>query len=196
MNYDFIEIGTSDFDALIQKATDVTVGLSIEPLGHYLDRLPSPARVRKLCAAVNPANLFEEVFVYWISDEVIAKHGLPDWLRGCNSINRMHPQHLGMNIQHLVRVSRVPSLPISCIWTINQVNAVQLLKLDTEGCDADILIHLHQHLAQTGLPWPRNIIFESNCLTQRAKVDQVVTLYAGKGYVTRDNGNDVTMTLA
>lgn len=195
MNYDFIEIGTSDFDALIQKANDQTIGLSIEPLGHYLDRLPSPARVRKICAAVNPANLCEEVFVYWIPDDVLIKHNLPNWLRGCNSINRMHQQHLGMNLQHLVKVSRVPSLPVSYLWSMNQVQNVNFLKLDTEGCDADILIHLHQHILKQACPWPRNIMFEGNCLTQRAKVDQVVTLYAGQGYVTRDNGNDVTMTL-
>jgi len=196
MNYDFVEIGTSDFDTLIQKANDQTVGLSVECLGHYLDRLPNPARVRKVCAAVNPANLCEEVFAYWIPDEVLAKHKLPDWLRGCNSINRMHPQHLGMAIQHLVKVSRVPSIPIGYLWTMHQVQQVNLLKLDTEGCDADILTHLHQHILKNCCAWPRNIIFESNCLTQRTKVDHVVTLYAGQGYITRDNGNDVTMTLA
>jgi hypothetical protein len=31
MRYDFIEIGTSDFDTLLQESTD-ELGLSIEPL--------------------------------------------------------------------------------------------------------------------------------------------------------------------
>jgi hypothetical protein len=34
MKYDFIEIGTSNFDTLIEAADDTTVGLSIEPVGY------------------------------------------------------------------------------------------------------------------------------------------------------------------
>jgi len=32
MKYDFVEIGTSDFDTLIEQATDTTRGISIEPV--------------------------------------------------------------------------------------------------------------------------------------------------------------------
>jgi len=48
MKYDFVEIGTSDFDTLIETATDATRGLSIEPVRYYLDRLPERAGVKKL----------------------------------------------------------------------------------------------------------------------------------------------------
>ena len=37
-HYDFIEIGTSDFDTLIESSDDNVVGLSIEPIKYYLDR--------------------------------------------------------------------------------------------------------------------------------------------------------------
>ncbi len=57
MKYDFVEIGTSDFDTLIQTATDTTRGLSIEPVRHYLDRLPSPAGVKKIWAGVSADNV-------------------------------------------------------------------------------------------------------------------------------------------
>ena len=46
MKYDFIEIGTSNFDTLIEAADDTTVGISIEPIGYYLDQLPDRARVK------------------------------------------------------------------------------------------------------------------------------------------------------
>ena len=41
MYFDFVEIGTSDFDTLIAAADQNTIGLSIEPIREYLDRLPS-----------------------------------------------------------------------------------------------------------------------------------------------------------
>ena len=53
MKYDFIEIGTSNFDTLIQAADDFAVGISIEPIKHYLDSLPSRANVKKLNVAVS-----------------------------------------------------------------------------------------------------------------------------------------------
>ena len=48
MNYDFIEVGTSDFDTLIQDATDNCIGLCIEPIKFYLDRLPNKPNVKKI----------------------------------------------------------------------------------------------------------------------------------------------------
>ena len=38
-HYDFIEIGTSDFDTLIETSNNDTVGISIEPIKYYLDNL-------------------------------------------------------------------------------------------------------------------------------------------------------------
>ena len=35
MKYDFIEIGTSDFDTLLETTTN-KIGISIEPLKYYL----------------------------------------------------------------------------------------------------------------------------------------------------------------
>ena len=40
MIYDFVEIGTSDFNTLLQSSKDQR-GLSIEPLKIYLDKLPN-----------------------------------------------------------------------------------------------------------------------------------------------------------
>ena len=47
MNVDFIEIGTSDFDTIIQLADDNTVGFYIEPINFYLDRLPNKPNCQK-----------------------------------------------------------------------------------------------------------------------------------------------------
>ena len=37
MFFDFVEVGTSDFNTLIQKVDDNTVGLSIDPIELYLN---------------------------------------------------------------------------------------------------------------------------------------------------------------
>ena len=56
IHYDFIEIGTSDFHTLIESATDKTIGLSIEPIKTYLDRLPNKENVFKVQAAVSDSD--------------------------------------------------------------------------------------------------------------------------------------------
>ena len=39
IDYDFIEIGTSDFQTLIEEASDEAIGLSVEPISYYLNKL-------------------------------------------------------------------------------------------------------------------------------------------------------------
>ena len=48
MNYNFIEIGTSNFDTLAQRATDEHVGLSVEPVKEYLEELPKKKHITKV----------------------------------------------------------------------------------------------------------------------------------------------------
>ena len=48
IKYDFIEVGTSDFHTLIQECSDESVGLSVEPISKYLDRLPNKPNVSKV----------------------------------------------------------------------------------------------------------------------------------------------------
>ncbi|MBH0619375.1 hypothetical protein I3A86_25110, partial [Salmonella enterica] len=92
--FDFIEIGTSDFDALIQVADEKTIGLSIDAVPAYLDRLPSQAGCIKLNAGISDRDGETEVF--FVSPHAIRAHGLPDWVRGCSTIGRPHPTVLAL----------------------------------------------------------------------------------------------------
>ena len=87
--YDFIEIGTSDFDTLIEKATDEMKGISIDPLQHFLDRLPNPKNCTKVCAAILDER--GEIDLHYIKDEDIVKYNLPYFVRGSASLGRRHP---------------------------------------------------------------------------------------------------------
>ena len=112
-HYDFIEIGTSDFDTLIEHAEDNTVGLSVEPIKHYLDNLPTKLKVKKINCAIAFDNIEKLCNVYYLSEEVIKQYRLKKWLRGCNSINDYHYQHKHFKVEHLVTISEIQQIPIS-----------------------------------------------------------------------------------
>ena len=84
---DFIEIGTSDFETEMEKK-DEKIGVSIEPVKYYLDRLPNKANCKKLNMAVS--DHVATCNVNYVSEDMIAKHNLPSWVRGCNCINSFH----------------------------------------------------------------------------------------------------------
>ena len=60
MKYDFIEIGTSDFDTLLETTIN-KIGISIEPLKYYLDNLPNNDKVIKVNCAIEDIDDFDNV---------------------------------------------------------------------------------------------------------------------------------------
>lgn len=197
MLYSFIEIGTSCFETLIEEANDETVGLSIEPLKFYLDRLPNKPRVQKLNIAISPTDKFEILKLHYIAEDKIQQHGLPDWLRGCNSIGNYHPKHIELGVQHLVTVETVPCLPISYVWEAYDVQCVERLKIDTEGLDAKIMLQLWKYLVRYGKrhQWPMRCEFESNSLADPVEVADVIQHYRSVGYLVERSGHDTVLVL-
>ena len=181
MKYDFVEIGTSNFDTLLQTATEHTRGISVEPIQYYLDSLPSPAGVLKLKKAVSPANRFETLEVYYVPETVVQQHALPDWLRGCNSVGDYHFQHHALDIRHLVKRDQVECVPIGYIFERYDVTELDYLKIDTEGNDCAIMLHLYDYIKDSGIR-PRRILFESNELASPAQVQLVISRFVGLGY--------------
>ena len=196
MKYDFVEIGTSDFDTLIETATDSTVGLSIEPVKHYLDSLPHRPGVRKIWSAISAGNVKSILQVYYVPESVIEEKGLPYWLRGCNSVGDYHLQHRQLGIEHLVETSHVPCWPIGELFEREQVTELDLLKLDTEGQDCAILLHLAAWLStQPATVRPRKIIFESNELADPDQVTAVINQYIMLGYSLQKSGYDTVLEI-
>jgi len=135
MNYNFIEIGTSDFDTLIQQCSDDQTGLSIEPIGYYLNRLPDKPNVKKIQAAVSSEEGFLDI--YYISDENIQTYALPFWVRGSNSINKPHAytmSQIGTKIyDRLVTIEKVRTITWKTLIKDYDVSSIEFLKIDTEG---------------------------------------------------------------
>lgn len=183
LDLDFLEIGTCDFDTLIQQSNDKTVGISVEPLKFYLDALPNRKNVQKINCAISFDNLESNIEVYYIEPEEIIKNKLPSWIKGCNCINDYHPKIKRKKLQHLCRKITVKQYPISTFLQNQNIRKIKYLKLDTEGGDSFILLHLLDYLkTKNNLYYPLKIKFESNNLTSKKLVKKVITEYAQIGY--------------
>lgn len=200
MFLDFVEIGTSDFNTLIERADDSTAGLSIDPIQLYLDRLPSPRNCIKLAAAISDRD--GETVAYYVSPENIAAHGLPDWLRGCNSIGAPHPTVTALLAQHgLAQEQVVTRQPIPCLrlQTVLEnlgASGMYFLKTDTEGHDTVILNDFFDH-ADRAL-WPHQLLFETNILSGQGAVHALIARLITTGYdivYSRTGGGDTDTLL-
>lgn len=139
--YDFIEIGTSDFDTLIETACPYTKGISIDPIQSYLDNLPSPLNILKLPLAISDQD--GETELYYIPEEDIKKYNLKWWVRGSNSIGKPHNftlKDMGEEAYNkLVRIEKIPTLSLSTLFSKYEVKKLRYFKIDTEGHDHIIL---------------------------------------------------------
>lgn len=187
IDYHFIEIGTSDFDTMIEKSTNET-GLSIEPIKYYLDRLPNRKNVKKINCAVSFDNVYRNSKIYYITDENIKKHNLPDWMRGCNTLNDYHHQHKVNDLTDIVETYEIEEIPISDILIENKVRKIDFLKIDTEGGDCYILQNLLEYLkTKSEMYYPKDVLFETNELTDKELVAKTVKDYEDIGYKFKYN---------
>jgi len=196
MKYDFIEIGTSDFDTEIQNCDDNKQGLSIEPLKHYLDALPDKKNVTKINAAVSNYNGF--VDVYYLNEETIKKFNLPNYVKGQNSIGNPHPEILnwfknGLRNEDISKKS-VPVINFETIITKYNVESLDLLKIDTEGHDCIIMEDYLNYVVNKPNLLAKKIIFESNILSDKNLVDSIIQKCVSLGYSIISTGENTILT--
>jgi len=172
MDYDFIEIGTSDFDTLIQN-TKNQIGLSIEPIKFYLDNLPNNPHVIKVNCAISNIDGITDVF--WVDPKDIEEHGMFSYLRGCNSIN--HPNEIilnelkSFNLESLLKKSECITATWKTIVNRYDIKSVNLLKIDTEGHDCHIINNI---LDDCEGVLPKKIIFEANKLSDPILINKTI----------------------
>ena len=187
MKFDFIEIGTSDFDTLLETTTD-KVGISIEPLKYYLDNLSNNDKVIKVNYAISDSDF--ETNIFWIHPDDIKKHNLPDWLRGCNSIISPHPSVIKEleknNLLNIYKTSKCKCITWSTLISIYDITSVDLLKIDTEGHDCKII----QNILISNTILPNEILFEYNVLTNIDEFKNTIDLLNKKGYYEVERGFD------
>ena len=171
VNLDFIEIGTSNFDTLLQRHAGL--GLSVEALSLYLDDLPNNPNVTKVNVAIIDDALVDAqpaVPFFYVHPKNITKYRLPWWLKGCNTAFSPHNEAI-----HYLRKRQLPELmeevmtPTSSYRRLVErysVESVELLKLDMEGFEVPVLYEVLS-ICQTTQNCPSTIIYESKHMMRR-----------------------------
>ncbi len=141
MKFDFLDIGTSDFDTsldLMKKGQNI---LLVEPVVYYLNRLPDGKGIFKQnCAISNRAGHGN---IYYVSEEVMNRYGMPEWIRGCNSFNKPHETVLKLfrelRVPLEIECERIDVLTFKNLVDLYDISHIGFLKIDTEGWDHIIL---------------------------------------------------------
>lgn len=183
MKVDIVEIGTSDFRTEAGK----TNGLFIEPIKEYFDRLPK-------CLKENVAvsNYEGEIDIYYIPSDVIESKNLPQWLRGCNSVEHIHPTVISTGNQKYSVKNTVQVTRIKTLLHKHGITDIQLLKIDTEGHDCVIL----NDFLDTCDIRPKKIQFENNSLSNQEEVLKVCDRLHKLGYTTQQVKFDMLCELS
>jgi FkbM family methyltransferase len=192
MKYDFIEIGTSDFQTLLQT-TEVQIGLSIDPIKLYLNNLPNNSHVIKVNCAISDRNGIADVF--WLDPKDIEEYNLPWYLRGCNSIIKPHKTTMmeleERNLEFLLKQTTCEMITWKTLVERYDVNELDVLKIDTEGHDCVIINDI---IDNDGGVLPKKIFFEGNQLTNPEFIRKTISRLEKLGYtlIYRDD-SDITL---
>lgn len=212
MDYTFIEIGTSIFDTLIEKATPEDVGLSVEPMAIYLNALPNPSNVTKVNAAIMPEDECPEsgvINAYFVHPDVIRRENLGDFMLGCNTMGAPHDFHVQWTPDptgwHLAKDrNKIPTVnlmergwvsivPVPCMsWgTLMEtydIGKIGVLKTDTEGTDGRLLVDIlkwyKDHTRQVDLP--KTIKFEACSHNDPEELQAAKEALISMGYSVKD----------
>jgi FkbM family methyltransferase len=194
MNLDFLEIGTSNFDTLLQSCKNDEIGISVEPLKFYLDDLPDKPNVKKICAAITTNKQSDYMNIFYIPPDVVDRQKLPQWFKGCNKIGNYHPLHIEHRVEQYVKIDKVPLVNIDEFLQTNNIQTIRFLKIDTEGHDYIIMKGLYEYLKdKSDIQYPRKIQFESNEHTSIEKVTLIVNLFMSLGYRLVSRGYDTLL---
>jgi len=183
--YDFIEIGTCDFDTIIQSETPGK-GISIEPLPHYFNNLPEVKGVTKINVGISDTD--GDMDIHWVTPEDLIKYNLPQWVRGSNSIGEKHVvvhEYCSMNNIDYDEVTTITKIKVKSWKTLakeNNIKGVKLIKLDTEGHEHVIMKNLLEDLVERPTFRPGKIFFENNKLANIPKLTEVVKGFEKLGY--------------
>ena len=176
-HFDFIDIGTSDFDYTIPNNNQF--GIYVEPIKYYIDKIPNYPNTIKLQVAISETNA--NVDIFYLDPNFILNHNLPKYLKGCNAINKIHPTIISeckrKNINYLdgLITDHVECISFKNLVLDYEISNIDSLKIDTEGGDCEIVaqvINLHiKNILSV-----RQIIFESNSLTPIDTINKTYNL--------------------
>lgn len=179
VKYDYIEIGTSDFDTLVDTLPESYVGLSIDPIKEYLERLPNKPNNAKINVAITDDDRIAKV--YLVDPMDIQVYNMPEWIKGCTSIDNPHPSVVRYlnehNLSDIYKIDEIECLSFRTLIDKYKIDEVDYLKVDAEGHDFIIL----NDLLKTNLR-PKKILFEANSLYNESDIQSMVKLLEENNY--------------
>lgn len=184
MHYDFIEIGTCDFESILNTET-VERGLAVEPIAYYLNRLPSRPSVTKVHAAMG--DHLGLVDMYWVHPDEYEKAGVEGWVRGGSAVGKLlwsvEAALKRKNALHLARVSPVEMLTWPVLCQRYYVSSVDFVKIDAEGSDCMIVNNI---LDASGV-MPPILQYERNDAHTVEQLQSVALRMRSFGYTEMNN---------
>lgn len=198
MHYNFIEIGTANFDTILQTTQDNSVGISVEPIKHLLDQLPNRHNVIKLNIAISDRD--GEIKIYYVKQEIIDKYKLPWWFIGSSSVGDIHPgisrvlKEMNIDPETVVNSMFIPTKRLGSLIKEYNITSLDMLKIDTEGHDTIILIDYLSECINKNFPLPKTIHFEHNGLYSEEEYIKVKNIGTKLGYNVIEYVADTVMT--
>ncbi len=139
MHYHYVDIGTSNFDTSLDKRKKDEMILLVEPIFYYLQRLENVEGIIKAPFAVSDISGMGKMF--YIPEIDIVRLGLPQFLKGCNPLNKKHELAYSYGA-HLMQALTDPIITVRQLLKIYSITTIGELKIDTEGHDHVILKQL------------------------------------------------------
>jgi FkbM family methyltransferase len=166
-----------------------------------LDKLPNKKNIIKLNLLVSDKNGTSNI--YYITDDKIKQFNLPNWIRGCNSIDKRHVSvdkycdNNNINKDSLFTCLTVEKKTLYDVLQNYNIAKIKYLKIDTEGHDCyiinkfidDIQINGCYHLL------PLKIRFEANILSPTELIESTYNRLILIGYNLISRGEDIVMCL-
>ena len=140
MKYNFIEIGTCDYHTLLEGSSPNELGISVEPIKIYLDRLADKSNVIKVNCAITSEDKMVDLF--YVTPENQNKHNLP-FTKGWGTIIKPHKSH-GENPEDLIESgiltkSQIQGITWKTLCEKYNVKEVDWVKIDAEGHEVNVL---------------------------------------------------------
>jgi FkbM family methyltransferase len=190
MIYDYVDIGTSNFDTSLDVATDTDNIILVEPIKRFLDDLPSGDNIIKVNCAIGSKPSTDVIYS--------VRPGIGwEGLYGCNQIGKIHPLIKYEIGRQTIQASDVISESIEII-TFQQlceqydITWISQLKIDTEGHEAIILKQVLQKIKKRELVVDE-IKFEYNYLSDKQVLDHLILAFKEIRYIPYYEPNDVRL---
>lgn len=155
--------------------------------------------MQKLNCGIGPTAQHSNI--NFINPELFSVEKIPKWLRGCSTIGKRHPTALRwfkknksqLDLDDVFIQETVALVPLDIIIQACGITSVGLLKMDTEGMDAEIILNSMPTIKSIE---PEKIVFEINELNESTKTESAISKLKGLGYAEVHRGRDIVLRKA